>query len=143
MVPSRENHPSANPMISSFPSESSLPTEHFSCFSQWKDLSDAIKEIANKPTGGLFSLCSNSLFDLQVSPSSFLPPIEIKSRNIKIQCGANVTQAENCIIFKGNIQFRILDSGSDIEFRGITFFGSNDVAMFAGGGKDTNATFLD
>jgi len=95
------------------------------CYTDLNSLSSAISLVGENDIGRAFSLCPETVFDFNsLSEENVNLPININTSNIVIQCGHHGLQTDQCIIFGGDIQFKITGSPKGVRFYGITMIGS-------------------
>lgn len=100
------------------------------CFSDWIELSNAIKDSNNESEGEIYYLCNDSLFDLELIPEEYVP-IVIKTNGTTVQCGMDGSRDNHCIIFGGSSHFKIQGYLLHVRFAGLTMIRSNDVSVHA------------
>lgn len=93
------------------------PQPNITCFTDWKDLSQAISKNVD---GGVFTICKKAILDVSLYPEPQITPIVINKDKIVIRCGNNGSPDDDCKVLDGNYHFRI-ELGTGIEFSGITF----------------------
>ena len=102
----------------SFEIPSAVPLE---CFAAWDTLSKALRAASKADTGGTFTLCEDSFFDVSAFPETSISPIVISSSDVTIQCGEVGEQGNNCTVSGGVNQFMIRGTVSNVNFLGISF----------------------
>mmetsp|Transcript_21433 Transcript_21433/g.32391 ORF Transcript_21433/g.32391 Transcript_21433/m.32391 type:complete len:2216 (+) Transcript_21433:145-6792(+) len=122
----------------SLSSTSSCFAEKKRCISRWSDLIDTIPKILVENEETTFTVCPNAVLDVSKSD-----PIEIKTSKTTIRCGNNGASTGNCVIKGGEIQFKIVDSPTDVVFSGITFTEASVAAINAAGDVNARASVID
>lgn len=125
----------------SSPNPSSAP--NLLCFAEWDTLSHAIQKASETDTGGIFTLCSDSLFDVSAFPQLSVSPIAIFTSDIIIQCGNEGERRFNCTVSGGINQFLIRGTVSNVKFLGVTFINSMGISVHAAGTETSTVSFVD
>jgi len=128
-----------SPVPSSVPS--AMPS--VSCFSEYDLLAEAVTEAGSNGTGGVFTICPDTVFNLFVPPNSDVLPIVINASDTIIQCGPDGSKTNECILLGGSRHFEIAGSVTGVELKGLTFIGATDVSVGAFGSSNASATFDD
>jgi len=125
--------PISAPTASPAPSLSPRPTSSI-CYSNWVDLSSAIKSNNVQPEGASYTatyqICSDTVLVVQDSD----PELLVTRSNTHIFCN-------NCTISGGQVHVVIKLSPKNVRFHGITFSGAKQGSVIAAGRKDANALF--
>ena len=136
--------PSSYPTVFSYPSTSPSATTKpgkTSCFSDWVQLSLALRETGTSTTK-TFILCNDSMFDLARVPQEHVP-IVIDKNDITIQCGVDGARENMCLILGGSSHFRLEGTSTNVKFMGLTLIGSSDVSIDGAADYLSNAVLED
>mmetsp|Transcript_25655 Transcript_25655/g.32679 ORF Transcript_25655/g.32679 Transcript_25655/m.32679 type:complete len:304 (-) Transcript_25655:305-1216(-) len=128
-----------SPVPSSVPS--AMPS--ISCFSEYDLLAEAVTEAGSNGTGGVFTICPDTVFNLFVPPNSDVLPIVINASDTIIQCGVLGLRSGSCVVLGGSRHFEIAGSVTDVELKGLAFIAITDVTVGAFGSSNASATFDD
>ena len=113
------------------------------CFSNWKKLSSAVMNASVQDIGGVFILCSDTVFDLDSYPDIDITPIQVTSSDVTIQCGDDGKRSNSCIVSGGVSQFEIRGAAMLVQFTGVTFEKSRGMSIHAAATRDSTAFFVD
>ena len=139
-LPSMEMEPTRSPTMGS---SDSTQSPSFGCFDEWDRLSLAILAACAQGTGGLFVLCSDTVFDVDAFPDSLISPIILHSSDFTIQCGDDGARSNNCVVSGGVTQFKIRNVVMLVQFIGVTFEKSRGISIHAAATAESTAFFID
>lgn len=128
-----ESIPISTPTVSPAPTSSPRPTSNF-CYSNWTDLTKAVRSA--EQSGGTndasrYQICPNSVLVVDDSDEE----VQVTQSNTYIFC-------TNCTISGGRVHVTIKLSPTNVQFRGITFYGAKRGSIMASGRKDASAFFV-
>jgi hypothetical protein len=140
-APANMNIPSSEP--SQEPSFIGTPVPSFGCFSEWDRLSLAVSRACVDGLGGVFVMCSDTFFDVDVFQDPLITPIVIHASDITIQCGVDGRHSNNCTVSGGINQFRLAGVVLGAQLVGITFERSRGISVYAAASPESAALFVD
>ena len=103
------------------------------CYSDWEQLSLAIKGASLNGKGGTFELCPDTVFKVDEYLNPDISPIVINTTDTMIRCGNSSSRENSCVISGGSQHFVVEGKPKRIVFVGITFLSSNQTSISANG----------
>ena len=124
--------------------EETVPSEmSMFCLSKYLMPAEAVTEAGSNGTGGVFTICPDTVFNLFVPPNSDVLPIVINASDTIIQCGPDGSKTSICVVLGGSRHFEIAGSVTGVELKGLTFIGATNVSVGALCSSNASATLDD
>ena len=119
--------------VSSLGAATSLFSEFSSCLQTFTSLEASL---TSSDTVGVVEVCPGSEIILSSS-------LRILRSGTTLQCGADGSRMNGCVIRGGGRQIEILDSVIDVVVQGLAFKGATDSSVFLNSGAPLQVQFLD
>ena len=113
------------------------------CYSDWEQLSLALKEASLQGQGGIYELCPDTVFKVDEYPNPDISPIVINTTDTMIRCGNSSSRENSCVIRGGSQHFVVEGMPKKVVFVGVTFLTSSLTSISANGDSTADLAFID